>query len=88
MLIVNWLLARKVEFDDDIDSTIAGSMTINRFNPARLVFMSQTWTWFSNVISSALYCLRSEVIIRFVDIGGIVDHHWLGKPGPSLGHKH
>ena len=50
---------------------------INRFNPARLVFMSQTWTCFSNVISSALYCLRSEVFVRFVDIGGIVDHHWL-----------
>jgi hypothetical protein len=26
MFVVNWLLARKLEFDDNIDSTIAESM--------------------------------------------------------------
>ena len=51
---------------------------INRFNPATLLCLSQTWI--SNVICGGLFMFsefRWEVILRFVDIGEIDDHHCL-----------
>jgi len=43
--------------------------------------LSQPWTWISNVIYHAFFFvfneLGQEVIACFVDIGGIVDHHYL-----------
>ena len=42
--------------------------------------MSQFTTWISNVIFVVVFCSVTEgenVIVRFVDIGGIVNHHCL-----------
>ena len=55
---------------------------INQFNPASLVYLSQARIWIYDVICCGLVCvhwvqLRWEVIVCFVDIGGIVDHHHL-----------
>ena len=43
------------------------------------MFLSQARTLISNVIYSGLFCvqLRWEVIVCFVDMGGINDHHCL-----------
>ena len=48
---------------------------INRFDSATFVCMSQARTWSSNVIcrGSLLYSVK----MRFVDIGGIDNHHCL-----------
>ena len=48
--------------------------------PPHFVCLSQARTWISNVICGGLFVLskwRREMIVRFVDIGGIVDHHCL-----------
>ena len=54
---------------------------INRFNPATSLCLSQARTWISNIMLLSLIFvfneLRWEVIVCFVDIGGIVDHHCL-----------
>ena len=47
------------------------------------LFLSQARTWISNAICHGLLCVQwleggtREVIVRFVDIGRIVDHHCL-----------
>ena len=54
--------------------------TINQFNPATLLCRSQTRTCISNVISRGLFYVKGvkgKGIIRFVEIGEIVDHHHL-----------
>ena len=55
---------------------------INWFNLAIFMCLSQARTWISNVICYGLSCvlcvqLRWEVIVHFVDICGIDDHHCL-----------
>ena len=49
---------------------------ISRFNPITFLCLSKAKIWISNVICSAFF-FGVEVIYRFVDIGGIVDHHCL-----------
>ena len=47
------------------------------FNPATCVCLSESWTWIFNAISRDLFVFngfRRGVVIRFVDIGGIVDY--------------
>ena len=51
-------------------------------NPTICLCLSQARTWISNVICRGLFCvqwvqLRWEVIVGFLDIGGIDDHHCL-----------
>jgi len=55
---------------------------INRFHPATSVYLSQAKTWIFNVmcldhIFLVFSDLRWEVILRFVNVGVIVDHHCL-----------
>ena len=55
---------------------------INRITPAIFFSLSQTKTWISNVICRGLFCVRWvqlgwQVIVRFVDIGRINDHHFI-----------
>jgi len=53
------------------------NVTFNRFNTTTVLCLSQTRTWISNTICRGFFVfneLRSEVIVHFVDIGGIVDH--------------
>jgi len=53
---------------------------LNRFNPATFMCLSQGRTSMFNLIFRGLCMfreLRWEVIIRFVDISGIVDHYCL-----------
>ena len=53
---------------------------INRFNPATFWCLSQDRIWISNAICRGLFvfnCLRWKVVIHFVNIDGIVDHHRL-----------
>ena len=55
---------------------------INRFNSATLLCLSKARTWISNVICRGLSSVqwvqsRWEVIVRFVDICWIDDHHCL-----------
>ena len=50
---------------------------INQFNPTTFLGLSQTRTWISNVVFFMFNILRQEVVVRFVDIDGIVDHHCL-----------
>ena len=55
---------------------------INQFNPAMFLWLFQSRTWIPNVIHCDLFCvqwvrLQWEVIVSFVDIGGIHDHHCL-----------
>ena len=48
--------------------------------PPQFLCLSQARTWISNVICHGLFMfseLRQEVFVRFVDIGGIGDHHCL-----------
>jgi hypothetical protein len=52
------------------------------FNPATFLCLSQARTWISNVICHSLFCvqwvqLKWEVIVRFIDIGGIDNCHCL-----------
>ena len=52
----------------------------NLFNPVTCLCLSKARTWISNIPFS--FCvqwvqLRWEMILRFVDIGGIDDHHCL-----------
>ena len=52
----------------------------DRFNTAIFVCLSQARTTIYNVICRSLVIfseLWREVIVRFVDIGGIVEHHRL-----------
>ena len=46
---------------------------INWFKPATFLSLSQARTWISNVVCGGLLCSVSsvEMIVRFVDIGGI-----------------
>jgi hypothetical protein len=53
---------------------------VNRLNTAKCVCLSQTCHWIYNVIRRCLFLFnnwREEVLVRFVDIDGIVDHHCL-----------
>jgi hypothetical protein len=55
---------------------------INWFNPTICLCLSQARICISNVICRGLFCvqwlqLRWKVIVGFVDIGGIDDHHCL-----------
>ena len=55
---------------------------IYRFNPATFLCLSQARTWIFNVICHGNFCvqwvqIKWEMIVRFVDIGGIDDHHCL-----------
>ena len=58
-----------------------GLDSITQFNPATFLYLSQARTWISNIIFRLFFLpflfteLRWEVIVHFVDIGGIVDHH-------------
>jgi hypothetical protein len=48
-----------------------------RFNPATCVCLSENCTWIVNAICHDFFLLtgfRREVVIRFVDIRGIIDH--------------
>ena len=52
----------------------------NLFNPNTLLCLFQSTTWISNIICHGLFVfseLRWEAHVRFVDIGGIIDHHLL-----------
>ena len=52
----------------------------NKFNPATFLCLSQARNWISNVICYVFFgfnCLRLELNVNLVDIGGIVDHHYL-----------
>ena len=54
--------------------------TINWFTPTTFLCLSQFKPWISKVVCCVLFWfvfseLRSEVIVPFVDIGRIVDHH-------------
>jgi hypothetical protein len=56
--------------------------SINRLNSTTFLCLSQARTWISNVICCcspffAFSELRWEVIVCFVNIGGIVDYHYL-----------
>jgi hypothetical protein len=56
--------------------------TIYRFNPATFLCLSKARTWIFKAISGGLFVfngLRLVLIVRFVDIGGIVDHHCLNS---------
>ena len=50
---------------------------INWLNPATFLCPSQVRTWISNIICHGLFSvqLRWEVVVHFVDIGEIDDHH-------------
>ena len=48
-----------------------------RFNLATCLCLFQTRTWISNVICRGCFNYQWEVIVRFVDIGGIVGNHRL-----------
>ena len=52
---------------------------INMFNPDTFLCLSQYRTWITNATSCffVFNCLRWEVVVCIVDIGGIVDPHWL-----------
>jgi hypothetical protein len=58
-----------------------GGDHINRFNTATLLCLFQAKTCISNVLCRGLICvfieLSWELIVRFVDNGGFVDHHRL-----------
>ena len=58
---------------------MGGSRSINRFNPATFLCLSQTRNWIFNYICRDLFCVFSELRreVRFVDTGGIIDHHCL-----------
>jgi len=56
---------------------IADCDPINWFNPATFLCLYQARTWISNVVFCVFSHLRREVIVNFVDIGVIVDHHCL-----------
>jgi len=61
----------------DIEQYNKEKNTYNWFKPATYLCLSQTTTWISNSIYlggvfSAVQLF--EVVVRFVDIGGIVDH--------------
>ena len=62
---------------------LRGEDPINKFNPATILCMSEVRTWISNVICRGPLFVFSEwmweLIVRFVDIGGIVDHRSLFK---------
>ena len=54
--------------------------SINMFNPATCLCLSQTTTWISQRHISLSFCVQSiqtrwEMIVHFVDIGVIDDHH-------------
>ena len=54
----------------------------NQFYPTKFLCLSQARTWIWNIICRGFFCvqwsqLRWEVIIRFVDISWIDDHHCL-----------
>ena len=57
----------------------------NLFNIARFIWLSQAKTWISRSHYMALYCyalwleLSWEVVVCFVDIGGLVDRHFFSK---------
>ena len=59
-----------------------GWYPMNWFIPAILLCLSQAMTWISKGICLGVFCvqwvqLRWDVIIRFVDIDGIVNHYCL-----------
>ena len=74
-------------------SRLEGWEHINLCNHNIYVFLFQARTWIPNVICGGSFVrvrvrvrvyvfrhLRWEVIVPFVDIGGIVDHHCLNYP--------
>jgi hypothetical protein len=54
---------------------------INRFNPTTCVYLSQARTWDSSVKCGDFFFmfneLRWEMNVHFVDIGWVIDHHFL-----------
>ena len=54
-------------------------VSIDRFNPVTFLFPSQARTWISIVrfVCFMFNGLVWEVVVCFVDIDGIVDHHCL-----------
>ena len=53
---------------------------IKQLNTSTFVCLFQARTWISNIICHSLFCVqwvqfRWQVIVRFVDISRIVDHH-------------
>ena len=61
---------------------------IKRFNTVTFMCLSQVMTCISNTICRGHFFLfsdlRSEVVVRFVDIDGIVDHHCLNVLSSNL----
>ena len=62
-----------------------GGGPINQVNLHTFLCLSKARTWISNIIYSGLFCaqcvqIRWEVIVHFVDIGGIDDYHCLSFP--------
>ena len=51
--------------------------SIKQFNSATFLCLSQDRIWISNVICLIFVFneLKLEAIVRFIDIGGTVDHH-------------
>ena len=67
---------RDIAVGDSIIKTGLMSL-VKRFNHATCLYLSQARSWISNVICRGLFRineLKLEVIVRFVDINGIVDH--------------
>ena len=56
--------------------------SINQFNPATFMCLSQARTWISKVISHGLFCVQWFEVrgdCGFVDIGGNIYHHCLSS---------
>ena len=57
-----------------------GCDAINWFIPVMFLCLSQSRTWISNAKCCGLFRLfnglTGELVVRFVDIGGIVDHNY------------
>jgi hypothetical protein len=74
-----WLrtLIAHIKIRTGIIKTKCGSfIQRERCKYSNLDCLSQARDWISNIICRDLY-LRWEVVVRFVDVGGIVDHQFL-----------
>jgi hypothetical protein len=59
----------------DIEQYNKEKNTYNWFNPATYLCLSQTMTWISNSKCCLFFIVQLfELVVRFDDVGGIVDH--------------
>ena len=73
----------------------AGGINIASFYMINMRVPSQTKTLIANVICRGLFYVqwvkvrgeRSEMIVRSIDISGIVDHHWYSLIAETYTHK-